>query len=173
MSDEPHRRPPLKTMLKWGLLGLAALLALAQAVPYGRDHANPPVTKAARFQDPKAAQLMAGACADCHSNLTKWPWYTSVAPVSWIVQSDVDGGRERLNFSEWDKPQPAVDDVVETITEGDMPPLKYTIAPNHASARLSGSEKRTLVDGLRRMYATDPPAGIKETGSTPYAYVGR
>jgi len=41
------------------------------------------------------------ACFDCHSNETVWPWYSSIAPVSWLVQRDVDEGREKLNFSDW------------------------------------------------------------------------
>jgi hypothetical protein len=104
-------------------------------------------------------------CADCHSNLTRWPWYTSVAPASWIAQSDVDGGRQILNFSRWDTPQPAVERLVQAVSSGAMPPLKYRILPNHAKARLSGAQKARLIAGLRRLYATDPPAGIKVVGT--------
>jgi len=172
MSSEPRRRPPLRTILKWGGLGLVVLLVLAQLVPYGRDHTNPPVTQAAKFPSAAVAKIAADSCGDCHSNLTKWPWYTNVAPASWLVQSDVDGGREHLNFSEWDKPQPSADAVIRQIQSGEMPPLKYTIMPNHASARLSAAQKRLLIQGIRELYATDPPAAIKRSGSTPYAMLG-
>ncbi len=159
-------RPPLRRVLLWGTGGALALLLVIQLVPYGRDHANPPVTQAARL-DPATQRIVTVACADCHSNLTRWPWYTSVAPMSWFAQSDVDGGRSILNFSRWDTPQPAVDDLAQVISDGEMPPLKYRLLPNHADARLSGAERRTLVAGLRRMYATDPPAGIKRLGTRP------
>ena len=144
---------------------------MIQLVPYGRDHANPPVTKAAAF-DPATRAIVADTCADCHSNLTRWPWYASVAPASWFVQSDVDGGRKILNFSEWDHPQPALAKLVDAIAGGRMPPLKYRVLPNHANARLSGAEKARLIAGLRRLYATDPPAGIKAIGRSPASSYG-
>ena len=144
--------------------GLVVLLLVIQLVPYGRDHANPPVTKAA-VMDAGTQQIVTETCADCHSNLTRWPWYASVAPASWFVQSDVDGGRKILNFSEWDTPQPALAKLVDVISRGQMPPLKYRVLPNHAKARLSGAEKARLIAGLRRLYATDPPAGIKAVGT--------
>ncbi len=148
----------------YGGAGLLALLLVIQLVPYGRDHSNPPVTKAAAF-DPGARAIVTETCADCHSNLTRWPWYASVAPASWFTQSDVDGGRKILNFSEWDQPQPALGELVDVISSGQMPPLKYRVLPNHAKARMSDAEKARLIAGLRRLYATDPPAAIKAIGT--------
>mgnify|MGYP006277013889 CR=1 FL=1 len=87
-------------VLRWVLLAGVALLALAQAVPYGRTHANPPVRTALRWDSPRTEQLARGACLDCHSNLTTWPWYADVAPVSWLVQHDVEDGRRAFNLSE-------------------------------------------------------------------------
>jgi len=164
MSAERPPRPPLRRVALIAAGGLLALLLVVQLVPYGRDHANPPVTKAAAL-DPATRAIVTQTCADCHSNLTRWPWYTSVAPASWFAQSDVDGGRKILNFSEWDRAQPAVDELVQVITRGQMPPLKYRILPNHAKARLSDGEKARLIAGLRRLYRADPPAAIKEIGT--------
>jgi hypothetical protein len=144
--------------------GALALLLLIQLIPYGRDHANPPVTQAAQL-DPQTRQVVAEACADCHSNETRWPWYTNVAPMSWFAQSDVEGGRKILNFSRWDTPQPSVDKLAEVITSGEMPPLKYEILPNHAKARLDEREQAQLIAGLRRLYREDPPAAIKVVGT--------
>lgn len=63
----------------------------AQFVPYGRDHTNPPVSQAAAFAPgPGPAR---GACVDRHSNETVWPWYTSIAPGSWLVQLTADPRR--------------------------------------------------------------------------------
>jgi hypothetical protein len=153
----PRRLRRRRWLIRGGL-GLLALLVLIQFVPYGRDHTNPAPTKAVAL--PTAAQraIFTKACADCHSFDTEWLWYTNVAPVSWLVQSDVDGGREGLNLSTWDRPQPSIDDVVEAIAGGDMPPLKYTISPYHFNARLSAGEKRELIRGFRALYATQPPA---------------
>jgi hypothetical protein len=145
------------------LAGLALFLVI-QLVPYGRDHANPPVTQAAVFRSAAVNRIVTDSCADCHSNLTKWPWYTNVAPVSWLVKSDVDGGRENLNLSEWNTPQPALENVVEAIQSGSMPPLKYKIMPNHSKARLSSKQKKQLVAGFTQLYATQPPASIRQGG---------
>ena len=159
------RRIPWKKILGFGLLGLVALFLLIQLVPYGRDHTNPPVTKAAVFSDPKARQLVATSCNDCHSNLTKYPWYTNVAPSSWLVQQDIDEGRSKMNLSEWDKPQPALDEVIRQIQPGgEMPPFKYTAMPNHADARLSDADRALLVRAFRELYAKEPPGGIKADG---------
>ena len=153
-----------RALLKRGAIGLAALLRLIQLVPYGRDHANPPATKQATFAAPGGQQLFDGACADCHSNQTKWLWYANVAPGSWLVQNDVDGGRSSLNLSEWDKPQPELDEIVETIDGGEMPPWQYRLAPNHSEARMSAAEKRKLIEAFRQLYRTDSPPVRTEDG---------
>ena len=137
-------------------LGIAALLVLIQFVPYGHSHANPPVTKAVNWNSPSTAQLASGACMDCHSNLTNWRWYSHVAPASWLIQNDVQGGRKRFNFSEWDRPQPSVSEVVDQIRSGSMPPLQYKLV--HPSARLSKAERDALARGIEATYAKDPPA---------------
>ena len=64
-----------------------------------------------------------------------------------------------MNFSEWDKPQPAIDELVEQINEGSMPPSKYTRI--HSGTKLSDSEKQTLINGLIATYRANPPGGIK------------
>jgi Haem-binding domain len=143
-------------------LGLAAaallgLLLLAQAVPYGRAHGQRRPTRSAHFDSASIRALVANACADCHSYDTKWRWYSNIAPASWLVQHDVDEGRSSLNFSNWDRPQASVDELVEQVLSGSMPPVQYKVA--HPAARLSKAERRRLADGLRRTYAADPPGG--------------
>ncbi len=147
----------MRRILLWAILGGIGLFLVIQLVPYGRDHTNPPVTQAAVFKSPQARQLVADSCNDCHSNLTKWPWYTNVAPASWLVTNDVEEGRGIMNLSEWGKPQPALDEIVEAIEGGEMPPLKYKIMPNHSAARLNDQEKQQLIDGFKQLYATQPP----------------
>jgi len=109
---------------------------------------------------PQTRALAKGACFDCHSNETKWPWYTNAAPVSWLVENDVKGGRSAFDFSEWDRPQDVgVDDIVEAVRGGGMPPWYYAWMPNHPDARLSKSEKDALIAGLRKTLAASPPIG--------------
>jgi hypothetical protein len=147
--------------LAWGLLGLVVLFGLIQLVPYGRS-GNPPVTRAAVWPSAQAKLLAENACYDCHSNLTKKWWATEIAPASWLAQADVNGGRSALNFSEWDKPQAGLDDVLETVRSGSMPPIQYKLF--HGDARLNDAERRQLAAGLAQLYATDPPAGTKHGG---------
>jgi len=141
--------------LKTGLLILVALFLVIQLVPYGRDHANPPVTRQARFDSARTEQLFTDSCNACHSNLTSWPPESVIAPFSWLIQHDVDDGRGVLNLSEWNGFQPAAGRVAEAISGGEMPPLQYTLL--HPGARLSGSDKQELIDGLASTFQQDPP----------------
>ncbi len=147
------RRHPLRFVA----ISIAALALLSQAIPYGHAHPNPPVTRAARWPSGPGEQLAEQSCYDCHSNLTKWHWYSNVAPFSWLVQHDVEDGRSALNFSEWDRGQPSLAEVAGAASGGEMPPLQYTLI--HPSKSLSASEKRQLVDALTGLYAKDPPGG--------------
>lgn len=145
----------LPRWVRWSFWGALGLFALIQFVPYGRDHTDPPVTQAAAFGPGDGLDIARGACFDCHSNETSWPWYTNVAPGSWLVQRDVDEGRATLNFSEWDRPQPGVDELLEVVEEGSMPPASYSLI--HAAARLSEEERATLLTTMRQMLQDSPP----------------
>jgi mono/diheme cytochrome c family protein len=145
----------MRRIVRLILLGLLGVFVLIQFVPYGRDHTNPPVSAEPSWDSPRTRELAAASCFDCHSNLTQWPWYTNVAPMSWLVQRDVDEGRATLNFTEWDRPQPEVDEVFEVISDGGMPPWNYTLT--HRDARLSDAERRELIDGLRATFQASPP----------------
>ena len=78
----------------WAVLIGTALLGVIQLLPFGHDHTNPPVRKEPEWDAPETRELAARACFDCHSNQTVWPWYSNVAPVSWLVWSDVVAGAE-------------------------------------------------------------------------------
>lgn len=141
------------------VLAAVAVFVLIQFVPYGRDHSNPPVTMEPAWNTPGTRALVAGACLDCHGNETTWPWYSNIAPVSWLVQRDVDEGREELNFSEWDQPQKEFEKIAKSILKGKMPLWYYTIT--HLDARLSDQEKQDLIDGLEATLLASPPV-LKE-----------
>ncbi|HVJ20025.1 MAG TPA: heme-binding domain-containing protein [Polyangiaceae bacterium] len=136
----------LRETFKLSLTALATLGLLIQLVPYGRDHSNPPVVQEPRWDRPLTRELAARACFDCHSNKTRWPWYSHVAPVSWLVQHDVDEGRRVVNFSEWGRPYEEAGESAETVVEGTMPPVTYLLT--HPAGRLSTEEKAELVRGL-------------------------
>jgi hypothetical protein len=143
--------------LRWFLFASAALFLLAQAVPYGRSHTNPPTTAEPRWDSPQTRELAARACFDCHSNLTSWPWYSNIAPISWLTQRDVDGGRASLNFSEWNKPQDGAGDVAGVISGGSMPPWFYPLM--HPNANLTKTQQQQLIAGLAATFRNSPPIG--------------
>ncbi len=127
-------------------IGAVALLILIQLVPFGRQHTNPPVVQEPNWDSPQTRQLAVRACFDCHSNETVWPWYSNIAPVSWLVQNDVNEGRGRLNFSEWGRGETEIDEVGEVIRRGEMPPSYFVIL--HPDARLTAAEQEALIRGL-------------------------
>jgi hypothetical protein len=122
----------------------AGVLVLIQFVPVSRS--NPPV-RGEIEGPPEAMAVLQRACYDCHSNRTAWPWYSRVAPVSWLVSHDVAEGREHLNFTEWDALRPSarrhvIEELWEEVEEGEMPLPAYRAM--HPEARLSAADKETL-----------------------------
>jgi Haem-binding domain len=126
------------------LLVLVTLFVVIQFVRIPKT--NPPVT--GEIQVPPAVHaVMKRACYDCHSNETVWPWYSNVAPVSWLLYNDVSGGRRAMNFSEWqqmpaDKQNRRRKSVWREVKSGDMPLWFYR--PLHPAAKLTGADKTIL-----------------------------
>ena len=129
------------------VIGVVLVLAiLAQLVPLPLRGNNPPVVAEPKWDSPQTRALAKRACFDCHSNETTWPWYSYVAPVSWLIYRDVTEGRSRLNFSEWNQNQPAALEASEQVLSGEMPPSIYL--PLHPSSRLTTAERQQLATGL-------------------------
>src|SRR3954451_18622711 len=129
----------MRRWIIWIVLGGIALFLAIQLVPYGRAHTNPPTTAEPKWSSTAVRQLTKDACFDCHSNETTWPWYSNVAPVSWMTYRDVVDGRAALDFSEWNKPQDGAGDAVEAVASGSMPPWFYK--PMHPKSELSQAER--------------------------------
>ncbi|HEX9047085.1 MAG TPA: heme-binding domain-containing protein [Verrucomicrobiae bacterium] len=138
-------------MKKWKLLLLALAGGFAALQLFNPGRENPPVKNdfiaAAQPPPPVAASLRA-ACYDCHSRETRWPLYARIAPVSWLVASDVNEGREHLDFSDWptDPAQAAkrLDRINEVVDYQEMPLKKYILL--HADARLSAAQRKEILD---------------------------
>ncbi|CAN5518079.1 heme-binding domain-containing protein [soil metagenome] len=146
MARDDRRR-----ILKRAAVVVLALFLAIQAVPYGWWHENPPVVAAAQWPDPEAEAIARAACYDCHSNESRWPFYSYVAPMSWLVRRDVEQGREELSFSDWDAGE--ADDAIDSIEEGKIPPWTYTMI--HRDAAMSPEEMAIVIDALRLMEAAD------------------
>lgn len=125
------------------LIALVIIFVGIQFIPVERT--NPPVTYEINAPE-QIKSILKKACYDCHSNETDWVWYTKIAPVSFLMANDVKEGRERLNFSEWDKVQgketKVKEEIWEEVRDEKMPPWQYRII--HSEAKLSDEEKNIL-----------------------------
>lgn len=123
------------------LLSFAGLFILMQVIPNGRS--NPPAKGAIKL--PKNVEVIfKKACYDCHSNETRWPWYSYIAPISWWVIYDVNEGREELNFSTWKQLSPKkqkklIEECWEEVEKAHMPLKAYIWT--HPEAKLTQKEK--------------------------------
>ncbi len=133
---------------------LAVCLGLAgiQLIPVERR--NPPedpshTIYAAESVPGEVKAVLQGSCNDCHSNQTRWPWYSYVAPVSWMVSHDVHEGRKQMNFSEWStytekRRDQKLEEICEQVTNGDMPDGKYALI--HRSARPTQEQRDAVCE---------------------------
>ena len=129
----------LKKILKFTGIGLVIILILIQFIPVSRD--NPVVTQEVQWDSAGTRALTQSACYDCHSNETVWPWYSYVAPASWLITHHVEDGRRHLNFSEWDQPNEGEREIARSITSGNMPLWDYLLL--HPEAKLAEAKTKT------------------------------
>jgi Haem-binding domain len=156
--------------LKGAVLGLAFAFVAIQV--YRPARTNPPADPARAIGasaplSPAVHAILRRACYDCHSNLTVWPWYSGVAPVSWLVIHDVNHGRTRMNFSEWgtysaSQRNARLEEICERVTSGDMPILAYKLM--HPEARLSGNDVQAICRWTKSAPAQQTESGA-DTGS--------
>ena len=143
----------MRRIMLWAGRALIVVTVVIQLVPYGRRHTNPTVTQEPRWDQPRTRALAARACFDCHSNETVWPWYSHVAPVSWLLQRDVEEGRRALNYSEWDRGQREARESAKSVRNGEMPPWFY--AWPGTSAHLAAAERAELIAGLTATFGAE------------------
>jgi hypothetical protein len=123
---------------------LLGAVAIASAISDYRSAGRPEARLLVGAQVPQNVRLaLERACRDCHSDATHYPWYSYVAPVSWLINRDVQQGRERLNLSKWsDYPvvrrERCLSDIANQVESGGMPLAIYTFV--HRNARLSKAE---------------------------------
>jgi hypothetical protein len=132
----------------WRLFAvLGGLLLVIQLVPYRvQDH---PVVAEPNWDSPTTRELAVRACFGCHSNQTEKPWYSYVAPMAWLVNNHVEGGRGALNFSEWTAKQARQAEKIDrVIRDGSMPPSSYTWFGLHSESKLTPAESDALAKGL-------------------------
>jgi hypothetical protein len=141
-------RKPLPRIL---LFLLVLFLGLQVIRPEMTNPASDPKlfigSAAAAAPDSRVMATLERSCFDCHSNQSRWPWYTRIAPLSWTVAHDVEEGREHLNFSTWgsysaEEKQDLLEELCEEVEKGHMPPGNYLLV--HGEADLSEADKEIL-----------------------------
>jgi hypothetical protein len=135
-------------------IGVIGLLVVIQLIPVWLFQSNPAVQSQPHWDSAQTQALAQRACFDCHSNQTTWPWYSYVAPGSWLITRDVISGRNHLNFDNWQAALARADrfpldrQIEREISRGGMPPTYYTVL--HPDAKLTDAEKQQLIDGLAK-----------------------
>ena len=130
----------------------AALIAAAVGIQFVRPARTNPPTDPARTLfartpvPPAAADVLGRACRDCHSNETRWPWYSNVAPVSWFVIDHVNHGRSHFNYSDWSYDRADADRLIKNSCDfarkGTMPLPSYVRM--HSETRLTPRDVEAL-----------------------------
>ncbi len=135
------------------ILGVILILFFGiQFIPYGKNHTNPQIVEEPQWDSTKTRTTFFMLCGDCHSNETKWPGYSNIAPISWLVQNDVDEGREHLNVSMWNvQKRNNGDEAADEYEEGDMPPWIYRLP--RPQTKLSTKDKEDFITGLRATFS--------------------
>ena len=126
--------------------GAIGLFLLIQLIPIGHNRTNPPVVSEPNWSSPAARALVKEHCFQCHSNETNWTWYANIAPGSWLIAYDVIEGRDQFNFSDWNNNPGELDEIIEVIQNGEMPPIQYWIF--HPNSKMDAQQKQELIDAM-------------------------
>jgi hypothetical protein len=161
----------MHTLAKRTLVAVGIVLVGMQFVPTAtKRHSIPAMeTHLARVMNPEVGSILERSCQDCHSSNTRWPWYSRVAPVSWMVARDVRGGRAKLDFTDWTAHHHSENErmeICDAVSNGSMPMKAYRLI--HRNARLSPKDVDRICDwaGSPDAPATAPkPDGNKVAAS--------
>ncbi|NUO02789.1 MAG: heme-binding domain-containing protein [Saprospiraceae bacterium] len=171
-------------MLKKIFLGLAAVLVIIQFIrPEKNDSNDQQAHVSTKYDVPaEVATILKGACDDCHSNKTEYPWYANVQPVAWWLAGHVEDGKRHLNFSTFTTRKIAVqnhkfEEVVEMVEQKEMPLSSYTWMGLHPEANLTDAQRQVLVnwakaqmDTLKANYPADSLILRRPSGPQPGKY---
>ena len=147
----------MKTKLSLKRIGIAFIVIFIVIQVFQINKTINPVNEQTDFiavtqTNPEVATILKNACYDCHSNQPTYPWYTSVAPVSWWIKNHINEGSKHLNFSIWQtytvkRKDHKLEECVEMIEEGEMPINSYTWM--HPEAKLTDAQKQLLIDWFK------------------------
>ncbi len=167
-------------------VGLIAVLLFAAIQLYRPDRSNPPFDPAQALETGGRAPadvtaILERSCYDCHSSRTRWPWYSNIAPMSWLIADDVSEARKKMDFSRWTTYPPKLmsrklTGINDEVMKGDMPLKQYLML--HSDAKLTDSDKMVLGDWATaeadRVLAPPPPPlpeAAAFTSNGPFVHV--
>ena len=157
-----------RIILTLGIVATVAGAIAIQFIPVKLNYNDQPVVQEPNWDSETTRQLSKRACFDCHAYETEWPWYSEIAPVSWVLQHSVSNGLDAMNYSDWEGVD--LDYLIELVTKEQMPPGYYLIL--HPEARLSSVEESQLIYGMiETVQMTD--VAKKEESTAEAAKVGR
>jgi hypothetical protein len=134
---------------------ILTILILIQFIPV--DSNNPPIEATINWDSDTTKNLFYRACADCHSNETRWPWYSKIAPVSFLISYDVNVGRKHFNISVDQEDER--NESAREVRRGTMPMPIYILM--HKEADLNAAEKKQLIQGLINTFGDKDPQDLK------------
>jgi Haem-binding domain len=148
MNSLLENRPPERSKLKkWGQITLGVLVVSFVGIQFVPVAAmENPASQPPLQEPPEVVAILKRACYDCHSHEVRWPWYSRIAPVSWLVARDVVEGRKGINFSEWPEDEEdrafSREQTWDSVESGEMPLWFYL--PVHPEANLTEADKAVL-----------------------------
>ena len=159
-GSSPITHGEARTAVIAGIAVVVIGFGLMQAVPYGRDRTQPPVTGEPTWHSEETRTLMVRACYQCHSSEVKYPAYANIAPTSWAVQRHIDEARGAINYSQFATDPGDADETIQVIRDGSMPPAYFTRFGINSDAKLTEAEKAALIAGLEKTPGmSEAPAG--------------
>lgn len=147
-------------MIKKITLALLVLLVAIQFIPMDKNESGPTkfdISKSYHIPD-NVVTILKGACNDCHTNTTIYPWYSNIQPVGFWLNHHVEEGKEHLNFSSFTQTPLRVqnhkfEEIIETVESGEMPLADYTYLGLHPEANLSAEQRQILIDWAKEQMA--------------------
>ena len=141
----------MKNIIRAFALGVVSVVVLASALvhpsgPVKTAKSDTPLLAGAEL-DPKVFEVIQRACQNCHSEKTVWPWYSHIAPMSWLVEGDVSQARSHMNLSHWseytvEEQQDLLARIGSAVRRREMPPARYTMI--HPDGKLSPTERENV-----------------------------
>lgn len=142
-------------MIGWLAVLVVAIVLVIQVIPVERNVSTVPPGQSFEKTEKvpaKVAAILKVSCYDCHSNNSRYPWYSELQPGAWFMAQHIKKGRDELNFDEFNnyskrRKKAKIKSIISQIEKDEMPLRSYRMM--HGNARLSADEKKELLDFFR------------------------